>query len=73
MKTLQIGAGRFTKEFWAVRNRPLQVMDRGELLGIWTPASANSTPVDFAERARKDSAAAMPISFATLLREGKKR
>ncbi len=56
-----------------VRNRPLQVTDRGEVLGTWTPASSKSVAVDFEERARKDSVAAMPVSFAALLREGKKR
>jgi len=49
----------------------LQVTDCGEILGIWIPAMAKSVPVDFEEHARKDSAAAMPVSFATLLREGK--
>jgi hypothetical protein len=73
MSTTQITTRRFTKEFRSVRTRLLQVTDRGEVLGIWTPAPATSVPVDFEERARKDSAAAMPVSFATLLKEGKKR
>ena len=73
MATAQISTRRFTKEFRTVRNRPLQVTDRGEVLGTWTPAPAKSVPVDFEERARNDSAAAMPVSFAALLREGKKR
>ena len=73
MITAQISTRRFTKEFRTVRNRPLQVTDRGEILGTWTPAPAKSATVDFEQRARGDSAAAMPISFAALLRKGKKR
>jgi len=73
MITTQISTRRFTKEFRTVRTRPLQVMDRGMVLGTWIPAPAKACPVDFEERARKDSAAAMPVSFATLLKEGKKR
>jgi hypothetical protein len=61
------------KEFRTLRTRPLQVMDRGVLLGTWTPAPATPVAVDFEARARKDSAAAMPVSFAALLKEGKKR
>ena len=71
--TTQITTRRFTKEFRTVRTRPLQVTDRGEVLGTWTPAPATSVPVDFEERACRDSATAMPVSFATLLKEGKKR
>jgi hypothetical protein len=73
MTTTQIGARRFTKEFRNVRTRPLQVTDRGEVLGTWTPAPFKPVPVDFEERAREYSAAAMPVSFAALLKEGKKR
>ena len=73
MTTTQISTRRFTKEFRTVRTRPLQVMDRGMVLGTWIPAPSKPCPVDFEERARKDSAAAMPVSFATLLKEGKKR
>jgi hypothetical protein len=73
MRTSQISTRRFTKEFRAVRSRPLEVTDRGEVLGTWTPAPSKSAPVDFKERARKDCAAIMPVSFAALLREGKKR
>ncbi|MCX6922624.1 MAG: hypothetical protein NT154_05325, partial [Verrucomicrobia bacterium] len=39
----------------------------------WFPVPATSVPVDFEERARKDSAATLPIPFATLLKESKKR
>lgn len=73
MTTNQISTRRFTKEFRTVRTRPLQVMDRGQVLGTWTPAPSKSVPVDFAERARKDSAAVLPVSFAVILKEGKKR
>jgi hypothetical protein len=73
MTTTQISTRRFTKEFRTVRTRPLQVTDRGVVLGTWTPVPAKSGPVDFEERARKDSAAAMPVSFAAILQEGKKR
>jgi len=73
MTTTQISTRRFTKEFRTVRNRPLQVTDRGMVLGTWTPAPAKSGPVDFEERARQDSAAALPVSFAAILKDGKKR
>ncbi|HXP63508.1 MAG TPA: hypothetical protein VN829_23595 [Dongiaceae bacterium] len=73
MTTTQISTRQFTREFRIVRTRPLQVTDRGEVLGTWTPAPSKPVPVDFEERARKDSAAAMPVSFAALLKEGKKR
>jgi len=73
MIPVQISTRRFTKEFRTVRNRPLQVTDRGEILGTWTPAPAKAVAVDFEERARSDSAAVMPVSFAALLWEGKKR
>jgi hypothetical protein len=73
MTTTQISTRRFTKEFRTVRTRPLQVTDRGEVLGTWTPAPSKRAPVDFEARARQDSAAAMPVSFAVLLKEGKKR
>ena len=73
MSITQISTRRFTKEFRSVRSRPLQVMDRGVVLGTWTPVAAQSSPVDFEARARQDSAAVMPVSFAALLKEGKKR
>jgi hypothetical protein len=73
MVTAQITTRRFTKEFRNVRNRPLEVTDRGEVLGTWIPASSKPVAVDFEKRARKDSAAAMRVTFAALLREGKKR
>ncbi len=73
MRTAQISTRRFTKEFRAVRVRPLEVTDRGEVLGTWTPAPSKPFPIDFEERARKDSAAAMPVSFADILKEVKKR
>jgi hypothetical protein len=69
MTTVQISTRRFTKEFRTLRNRPLQVTDRGKVLGTWTSAPSKSVPVDFEERARKDSSGAMPVSFAALLRE----
>jgi hypothetical protein len=73
MTTTQIGTRRFTKEFRTVRTRALQVTDRGVVLGTWIPARSKAVPVDFEERARKDSLAAMPVSFAALLKETKKR
>jgi len=73
MATTQITTRRFTKEFRTVRTRPLQVTDRGRILGTWIPAPSKPVPVDFEARARKDSTAAMPLSFAALLKEGQKR
>jgi hypothetical protein len=73
MITTQINTRRFTKEFRTVRTRPLQVTDRGVVLGTWTPAACKPIRVDFETRARNDSAAPMPISFAKILKEGKKR
>ena len=73
MATLQISTRRFTKEFRTVRNRQLLVTDRGQVLGTWIPASSKSAVVDFEKRAREDSSKAMPISFAEVLRERKKR
>jgi hypothetical protein len=72
MTKTQISTRRFTKEFRTVRTRPLEVTDRGVVLGTWTPAPSKSGPVDFEERARKDSTAAMPVSFAPILKERKK-
>ena len=68
-----INTRRFTKDFSSVRGKTLDVYDRGRWLGTWTPAPAKAQPVDFAERAKKDSRKMMPISFADLLKEGKKR
>jgi hypothetical protein len=73
MTTTQISTRRFTKEFRTVRIRPLQVTDRGVVLGTWTPALSKPSPIDFEDRARKDSAAAMPVSFAAILKDGEKR
>jgi hypothetical protein len=73
MTAAQISTRRFTKEFRTVRNRPLLVTDRGQVLGTWTPASSRSPVIDFEKRARQDSSNAMPVSFAQLLRERKKR
>jgi len=73
MATVQISTRRFTKEFRTVRNRPLVVTDRGEVLGTWTPASSKVAAVDFEKRAREDSSKAMPVSFVEILRERKKR
>ncbi len=69
----KISARRFTKVFRSVMIHALQVTDRGVVLGTWIPAPSKPAPVDFEERTRRDSTAAMPISFAALLREGKKR
>jgi hypothetical protein len=73
MTAAQISTRRFTKEFRTVRNRPLLVTDRGQVLGTWTPASSAPAAVDFEKRARQDSSKAMPFSFAEILRERKKR
>jgi hypothetical protein len=73
MTTTQINTRRFMKEFRTVRTRPLQVTDRGVVLGTWTPAASKPVRVDFEARARNDSEAPMPVSFATILKEAKKR
>ena len=72
MTRTQINTRRFAKEFRAVRTRPLQVTDRGVVIGVWTPSASRPVKVDFEARARKDSAAPMKVSFATILKEGKK-
>ena len=71
MAGTEISAGRFTKEFRAVRDQALVVTDRGEVLGTWIPARRKRVVIDFEKRARADSAAAMPVTFADMLREGK--
>jgi hypothetical protein len=73
MATAHISTRRFTKEFRTVRNRPLTVTDRGEVLGTWTPAHSKPIAIDFEKRARQDSSRSMPVSFSEILREGKKR
>ncbi len=73
MKLAQISTRRFTKEFRTVRVVPLQVMDRGQVLGTWIPVPTSSVPVNFEERARRDCESALPVSFADILKEGKKR
>lgn len=73
MTTVQISTRRFTKEFRTVRSRPLLVTDRGQVLGTWTPAPSKSEAPDFEKRARQDSARRMPVTFAEVLRERKKR
>jgi hypothetical protein len=73
MAPIQISTRRFTKEFRTVRNRSLLVTDRGQVLGTWTPAVSKPVAVDFEKRARQDSSKSMPVSFADILRERKKR
>ena len=74
MKTETISTRRFNKEFSTLKNRPLQVTDRGRVLGHWVPAPARPQPVDFARRAAADSGGeALPVSFARILAECKKR
>jgi len=73
MKTLQISTRRLMKEFQTLRDCPLRVTDHGEVLGTWTPAALKTVPVALEERARKDSMAAMPITFIDFLHVGRKR
>lgn len=73
MAETEISTRRFTKEFRSVRDRALIVTDRGQVIGAWTPARRKRAAVDFEKRARHDSSKAMPITFAEVLRERKRR
>jgi hypothetical protein len=69
-----VSTRRFTKEFAAFRNRPVQVTDRGRIVGTWTPAPKRRKSIDFLARATEDSAGRkLPFTFAQMLRETKKR
>jgi hypothetical protein len=73
MSATTIRTRRFTREFTRLRLRPLQVTDRGEVIGTWTPATRRPKDVDFLARAQQDCKGKAPFSFAELLKEGKKR
>jgi hypothetical protein len=64
---------KFTRDFSKVRSEPLTVTDRGEVVGVWTPAPKQLKPVDFLKRLKGYCKAPLPFTGADLLREGKKR
>ena len=63
----------FLRQFAARRNEPLQVQQRGRILGTWTPSQAIPEPVDVMARAKRTCNRKLPFSGADLLKAGKKR
>ena len=63
----------FLRHFAKRRNEPLQVQQRGKVLGIWTPGEAIPEPVDVLARARRTCSQKLPFTGAEVLKAGKNR
>jgi len=63
----------FLRQFAKRRNEPLQVQQRGRVLGTWTPSQAPPEPVDVLARAKRSCNKKLPFTGAELLKAGKKR
>lgn len=63
----------FLRQFATRRNEPLEVRQRGRVLGIWTPTPETPEPVDVVARAKRSSSKKLPFTGAELLKAGKRR
>ena len=63
----------FLRQFARRRNEPLQVHQRGKVLGTWTPNQATPDPIDVLARAKRTCSRKLPFTGAAVLKAGKKR
>ena len=71
MKTVMVRD--FLRQFARRRNEPLQVRQRGRVLGTWLPSEETPEPVDVSARTKRACSTKLPFTGAELLRAGKKR
>ena len=63
----------FLRQFAKRRNEPLQVQQRGKVLGTWMPTESTPEAVDVLARAKQTCSHKLPFTGAEVLKAGKNR
>jgi len=63
----------FLRQFARRGNEPLQVQQRGKVLGTWIPSDSSPEPVDVLARVKRTCSRKLPFTGAEVLKAGKKR